>query len=333
MRRLPTLVEFCSGGLTTPSFRPGQAVHIARWIMLAALLPLAIGAGCSGERDAVRPVRMATTTSTANSGLLDHLLPEFTKDTGIRVDFIPTGTGMALAHGRNGDVDLVLVHAPAAEEAFVSAGYGVARIPVMWNDFVIAGPKGDPAGLGTATSAVEAFTRIANTKALFISRGDDSGTHRKELALWKQASHAPTGGAPAASKPTSAEPAASAPAGAAPAASEPTSAAPAGEWYIEAGQGMGACLAMAHEKLAYVLTDRGTYLAMADKFELDVIYEGDAQLRNPYSMIAIDRERYPDLNHAGAQALIEWMLSARARELIAGFQVGGRPLFHLFEAS
>lgn len=267
-----------------------------RLFLLLTVAVTLCGAGCTTGGDGPAPVTMATTTSTANSGLLDSLLPEFTRDTGIRVDYIPTGTGKALAHGRNGDVDVVLVHAPEAEEAFVEEGYGVRRVPVMWNDFVIAGPGSDPAGLAAATSATEAFRRIAESRATFISRGDDSGTHKKERALWVKAGIEP-----------------------------------AGAWYVEAGQGMGACLAMAHEKEAYVLTDRGTYLAMAGKFSLEVDYEGDPELRNPYAIIAVSSARYPDRNHEGARKLIEWMTSPRARELIAGFKVGGKQLFYLFE--
>ncbi len=263
---------------------------------LVALAVFLSGAGCGTGGEAPPPIKMATTTSTANSGLLDYLLPEFTKDTGIRVDYVPTGTGMALAHGRNGDVDVVLVHAPAAEEAFVEEGYGVERVPVMWNDFVIAGPGVDPAELADAGSAAQAFQRIAGQQAIFISRGDDSGTHRKELALWVEAAVDP-----------------------------------AGAWYVEAGQGMGACLTMAREKEAYILTDRGTYLAFAGKFALDVLYEKDPQLRNPYAIIAVSPEKYPDRNHEGARRLIEWMTSTRAKQLIADFKIGGEQLFYLFE--
>ena len=265
---------------------------------LVGLIAFLFGAGCDTGDEAPPPVKMATTTSTANSGLLDYLLPEFTKDTGIRVDYVPTGTGMALAHGRNGDVDVVLAHAPAAEDAFVEEGYGVERVPVMWNDFVIAGPGADPAKLTAAGSAAQAFQRIAGQQAIFISRGDDSGTHKKELALWEGAGVEP-----------------------------------AGAWYVEAGQGMGACLTMAHEKEAYILTDRGTYLAFAGKVALEVLYEGDPQLRNPYAIIAVSPEKYPDRNHEGARKLIEWMTSTRAQQLIADFKVGGEQLFYLFEGS
>jgi len=239
---------------------------------------------------------MATTTSTANSGLLDYLLPHFTEESGIEVEYVATGTGKALAHGRNGDVEVVLVHAPPAEEEFVAGGFGVERIPTMWNDFIIAGPASDPAQIADAPSAVAALQLIAETESAFISRGDDSGTHKKERALWTQAGLRTDC-----------------------------------HWYFDAGQGMGACLMMAHEKLGYVLTDRGTYLAMASKLDLEVIYDGDPDLRNPYALIAIAPEKYPDLNHDGAKKLIDWMITPAAQQLIADFRVGGEQLFYLFE--
>lgn len=268
--------------------------HAQAGILCFSLLLLL--SGCGSDQTPARPVRIATTTSTANSGLLDYLLPHFTEATGVEVEYVATGTGKALAHGRNGDVDVVLVHAPSAEEAFVADGFGVARVPIMWNDFVIAGPASDPAQIADAPSAVAALQRIAENESPFISRGDDSGTHKKERALWQQACLDPYC-----------------------------------QWYIDAGQGMGACLVMAHEKLGYVLTDRGTYLAMASQLELEVVYEGDPILRNPYAMIAVAPEKYPDLNHEGAKRLIDWMITPAAQTLIADFKVGGKQLFYLFE--
>jgi tungstate transport system substrate-binding protein len=264
-------------------------------IAVPALLTLGLLlAGCGGGRDAAdRPVRIATTTSTANTGLLDALLEEFETDTGIEVQFLAVGTGKALKHGENGDVDAVLVHAPAAEEQFIAAGFGVERVPLMWNDFVIAGSSEDPAEIATATSAAEALQRIAAAGAPFVSRGDDSGTHKKEQALWRAAALEPDG-----------------------------------DWYIEAGQGMGACLTIASEKLGYVLTDRSTYLAMKEEVDLAVLSEGDPTLINPYSIIAVHPDRYPDLNHAGAARLIAWLASERGQALIGEFRVGGEQLFH-----
>jgi tungstate transport system substrate-binding protein len=241
-------------------------------------------------------VKMATTTSAANTGLLDALLPEFEKDTGIHVDYIATGTGKALMHGRNGDVDVVLVHAPPAEEDFVNEGFGVKRVPVMWNDFVILGPRNDPADLAAAKSAADAMRKLSASEARFVSRGDDSGTHKKELQIWKQADVEPKG-----------------------------------DWYVEAGQGMGACLTMANNLQAYVLTDRGTFLSRVDDLDLAVAFEDDPLLINPYAIIAVNPQKHPHVNHAGAERLVEWMTSQRARDLIANYRINGRELFHLFE--
>jgi len=264
-----------------------------RLILAALLLGLAGGAGCG--RPATDVVRLATTTSTANTGLLDYLTDAFLKDTGIRIDFIVTGTGQALAHGRNGDVDAVMVHAPADEELFVKEGYGVKRVPLMWNDFVILGPPNDPARVSEAKDVREAMARISEAQAPFISRGDDSGTNKKELELWKLAGIEPKGA-----------------------------------WYIEAGQGMGACLTMANERMAYILSDRGTYLARADQLDLTVVFEGQPALVNPYALIAINPEKFPDVNAKGVQRLIEWLTSPRGQALIEGYRVNGHQLFHLF---
>jgi tungstate transport system substrate-binding protein len=266
-----------------------------RRLMLAFRLGLGLACIAPGpvSAEAPRPVKLATTTSTANTGLLDSLLVDFKQDTGIPVEVIAVGSGVALKHGENGDVDLVLVHAPSAEEAFVAAGFGVRRIPVMWNDFVVLGPKRDPAGVSNAGPVIETFRRIAAAQAPFVSRGDKSGTHTKELDLWKAAGVVPQG-----------------------------------TWYIEAGQGMGACLTLANDRLAYILSDRGTYLSRADKLDLAILSEGDPLLLNPYALIAINPARYPDLNHAGAARLIEWMTSPRGQALIAAYKVNGQTLFN-----
>ncbi len=244
----------------------------------------------------IPPVKMATTTSTANTGLLDYLMDAFMAETGIRVDFIATGTGKAIKHGENGDVDVILVHAPPAEKRFVEAGYGVERIPVMWNDFVILGPAGDPASIGRSESASAALAQISFTNAPFISRGDDSGTHKKEKILWEKAGLTP-----------------------------------GGEWYIEAGQGMGACLAMANDKLAYILADRGTYLSMIDKIDLTIAFEGDEGLVNPYAIIAVHPDKHSDVNLEGVNILITWFTSPEAQALISDFKVNGKQLFRLFD--
>ena len=256
---------------------------------MIALLP-----ACDSERKAT--IRLATTTSTANSGLLDHLLPEFEKDSGIHVEFIPVGTGRALKYGRDGEVDVVLVHAPPAEEEFVAQGFGVERVPVMWNDFLFLGPADDPAQLKSATGAADALRRIEAAQQAFVSRGDDSGTHKKERSLWQLAGVDPRG-----------------------------------EWYLEAGQGMGPCLLMASEKQTYILADRGTYLARRDQLDLQIVFAGDPALENPYAIIAVNPAKYSDIKSAEAGELIRWMISERGQSLIAGFRVQGEQLFQLFE--
>ncbi len=239
------------------------------------------------------PLRLATTTSTENSGLLAELLPRFTEDTGIPVHVIAVGTGKALRLGRDGDVDVVLVHAPQAEKAFVEAGYGDKRYPVMHNDFVIVGPADDPAGIRQASDAADALRRIAGRQALFVSRGDNSGTHKKELALWQQAGVQPDG-----------------------------------SWYREVGQGMGKVLQMADQLQAYTLTDRGTWLAYQGRLELEVLHQGDSALFNPYGIIAVSAKRYPDINHQDAMALIRWITDPRrGQKLIGAFRVKGQQLF------
>ncbi|MGB5651257.1 MAG: substrate-binding domain-containing protein, partial [Sedimenticolaceae bacterium] len=237
-------------------------------------------------------IRLATTTSTENSGLLNDLLPRFKEATGYEVHVIAVGTGKALRMGRDGDVDVVLVHAPAAERKFVYEGFGEQRLPVMFNDFVLVGPASDPAGLASASDLGNALRRIAETQSVFVSRGDDSGTHKKERSLWTQAGLTPEGA-----------------------------------WYREAGQGMGKVLQMADEMNAYTLTDRGTWLAYRDKSQLRIAYEGDEGLFNPYAIIEVSAKRYPDLNHAGAKALILWIRGTDGQEAIAAFRKSGEQLF------
>jgi tungstate transport system substrate-binding protein len=237
-------------------------------------------------------LRLATTTSTENSGLLALLHPVFEAETGLKVDVIAVGTGKALKLGENGDVDLVLVHAREAEDAFVAAGYGVMRRDVMHNDFVILGPAADPTGV-KGLSAAEACAKIAAAQASFVSRGDDSGTHKKELALWTGAGLKP-----------------------------------GGTWYKEAGQGMGAVITMTENLQCYTLADRGTYLSMLDKISLQVLVEGDPDLFNPYGVIAVNPERHPHVNYRGAVQYIEWITSPEAQELIGGYTRNGQVLFY-----
>lgn len=237
-------------------------------------------------------LRLATTTSTENSGLLHAILPAFEKSTGYEVHVIAVGTGKALRMGRDGDVDLVLVHAPPAEEQFIKHGYGVNRRQVMYNDFVIVGPKHDPARINGMQDPARALAKIARHKSLFVSRGDDSGTNKKERHLWDAAGIKPQG-----------------------------------MWYRQAGQGMGKVLQMSGELNGYTLTDRATWLAMRDKLPLSILVEGDPRLYNPYGIIAVNPERYPDANYAGAMAMIHWITAKQGQQLIAQFRVQGEQLF------
>ena len=241
-----------------------------------------------------RVLRLATTTSTENSGLLAYLLPVFEREHGVEVHVIAVGTGKALALARNGDVDAVMVHAPRTEEAFMAEGHGVNRRGFMKNDFHVVGPPADPAGLRktkTLAAALAALTKAPG--AVFVSRGDDSGTHKKELILWDKAGVT----MPAAV-------------------------------YLEIGQGMEAALRMAHEKGAYTLTDRGTYLALRGELELAPVFEGDPGLDNPYSIMATNPARHPHVAHEDARLLVDWLTQPAAQKLIGAFQVGGEVLFH-----
>ena len=238
-------------------------------------------------------LRMATTTSTENSGLFAVIQPVFEKALDIKVHLIAVGTGKALELGRRGDVDVVMVHARPAEEAFVQEGYGDARHEIMYNDFVIIGPASDPAGLRGLHDAGKALQKIAATAAVFVSRGDDSGTYKKEQLLWQQAGVEPTG-----------------------------------RWYRQVGQGMGKTLQIAGEMDAYTLVDRGTWLAYRANSPLQLLVTGGAELRNPYGIIAVSAERYPQVNHDAAERLIHWFESDAAHALIAGYRVDGEQLFY-----
>lgn len=238
-------------------------------------------------------IRLATTTSTYNSGLLDSLLPIFEKKYAAKVHVIAVGTGKALRMGQAGDVDVVMTHAPKAEKQFVEAGYGVKPRSVMYNDFVIVGPQSDPAGVNGATDAAAAMQLIATHNAEFISRGDDSGTHKKELSLWQQ-----------------------------------TQAGHAFSNYKEVGQGMGKVLQIANELDAYTITDRGTWLAYADHLQLQLIVQGDQRLFNPYQIIQVNPERHNGLNVDGAETLAKWFTSQEGQQLINNFRINGKALFH-----
>jgi len=238
-------------------------------------------------------LKLATTTSTENSGLLGVLLPPFEEIFGIKVDVIAVGTGKALALGENGDVDVVLVHARAAEDKFIEEGHGVNRRDVMYNDFIILGSSDDPAEIEGESKVILALKKIADCKAYFVSRGDDSGTHKKEKSLWQKAEITPEG-----------------------------------KWYMEIGQGMGATLQVANEKQAYVLCDRGTFLAYKNKIDLIILSEGDALLFNPYGIMAVNPARYPQVKYTEAMQLIAWVTSIEGQKIIGEYKKEGEILFH-----
>ncbi len=238
-------------------------------------------------------LRLATTTSTENSGLLSVLHPVFEKKFNCRLDVLAVGTGKALKLGKNGDVDLVFVHAPKAELIFVNQGYGTNRTAVMHNDFVLVGAKNDLAQAKQAKSIIDAFQIIAETKAEFISRGDDSGTHKKEQLLWQMAKIDP-----------------------------------AGNWYVQAGQGMGAILKIADEKQAYTLTDRGTYLSFQDRIDLMIIFENEPPLHNPYHVMAVNPQLHPHVQYQLAKHYIDFITGIEGQAIIGAFKMKGQQLFY-----
>ena len=264
-------------------------------------------------------IKMSTTTSTENSGLLDVLLPEFTKATDIRVKVVAKGTGAAIRDGVDGNVDIIFVHAKAREEKFVSAGYGAYRLGVMHNDFVILGPKSDPAGIRGTKKASVALRKIAVKKARFVSRGDDSGTHTKEQNLWR-ASGLPlkTATTEIIKKGKKKHIGFLHPEG-------------LGKWYLSIGQGMGKALIYAEEKQGYILTDRGTYLkyklGRKEGLDLEILCEGDPELFNPYGVIPINPKRYPHVKFEQAERFAKWLVSRKAQALIAGYKIQGHQAF------
>ena len=244
-----------------------------------------------------KTVKMATTTSTDNTGLLDYLIPKFKEKTGIEIKWTATGTGKALKLGENCDVDILMVHAPAAEKKFVSDGFGMNRREIMYNDFVIIGPLEDGAGI-KGKSVKDAFQTIKGKQAIFVSRGDNSGTHKKELSLWKAAN------LPVPEKE---------------------------RWYVQAGQGMLATINIAAEHNGYTMTDRGTYIKYEANLNgnppLKILVEGDAVLLNQYSVIAINKKHCPNAKYDTANQFIEWITGAEAQQLIKDFKLLGKPLF------
>ncbi|MCF6466088.1 substrate-binding domain-containing protein [Clostridium sp. Cult2] len=266
-------------------------------LALSVVLILTMLAGCgqTKEEEGGRII-LSTTTSTQDSGLLDYILPKFEEKTGIEVDVIAVGTGKALQMGKDGEADILLVHAKESEEEFVAEGHGLERHDVMYNDFILVGPGEDPLKLKEKTpdNILEGLKAISENEFTFVSRGDDSGTHKKELSIWKEAGIEPQG-----------------------------------EWYLEAGAGMGDVLKIADEKQGYTITDRATYLSMKDTLELEIIIEGDENLFNQYGIIPVNPEKSDKINAEGAKKFMDWILSDETQELISeyGVEEFGMPLF------
>lgn len=259
--------------------------------LLAAVVFLVGGEGAAEQAF----ITLASTTSTQNSGLFDQILPKFKAASGISVRVVAVGTGAALRLARKGDADVLLVHHQPSEDAFVAAGFGVARHPVMYNDFVIIGPAGDPAGVVKATTATAALELIAKQGEAFVSRGDDSGTHKRELSLWAEAGV--------------------------------DVAAHSGTWYRETGSGMGATLNTAAAMDAYTLSDRGTWLSFRNKQRLKIVSQGDGNLRNQYGVILVSPRRHPHVKFRLGQRFIDWLLSPAGKAAIAAHKINGQQLF------
>jgi tungstate transport system substrate-binding protein len=260
-----------------------------RWLFVAMVTPATIAWSAESF------ITVASTTSTEQSGLFRHLLPQFEKSAGVQVRVVALGTGQALDMARRGDADVVFVHDPAAEEKFVQEGFGVKRYPVMYNDFVLIGPASDPAGVKGKPDVLEALRRIHARAVPFVSRGDKSGTHAAELRLWKAAGVDPI---------------------------------PArGKWYREIGAGMGPALNTASATNAYVLADRGTWLSFRNRGELTVLVQGDQRLFNQYGVILVDPSRHPHVKREQAQKFIDWLVSPAGQKAIASYTIGGEQLF------
>ena len=263
------------------------------WIWIV-YLTFAIGLGTVTADEG--QLLLQSTTSTVNSGLLDAILPRFTEQTGVEVRVVSSGTGQALRNARNGDADLVLVHAKRDEEKFVAEGYGLERFDLMYNDFVMVGPPDDPAELQQAQSAAQAMSKIAAAGANFVSRGDESGTHRKEMHLWELTNRDLSR--------ISQQP-----------------------WYLESGTGMGATLNIAINKRAYTLTDRGTWIRFGNKSDFEILFEGGEELFNPYGLILVNPKKHPHVNVVDGQALIDWLIGEEGQQWIDSYRVDGKQLF------
>ncbi len=283
--------------------------HLKKAISLIMIVMLLLVVGCamepvgpeeSSEEESVEESEeqiggeliLATTTSTENSGLLDYILPDFEEKTGVDVKVVAVGTGAALQKGIDGEADVLLVHAIEREEAFVAEGHGPARYDVMYNDFVIIGPESDPAEV-EGLKVVEALTKISEAEAIFVSRGDDSGTHTKEKSLWESAKITPEE-----------------------------------DWYVSVGKGMGDTITMAEELQGYTMSDRATYLSMKENLESVVLVEGDEILFNQYGVMQVDPGKNDQINSAGAEAFVNWIISEKAQELIGTYKAYGEVLFN-----
>jgi tungstate transport system substrate-binding protein len=274
--------------LPRPSARSRTAIS-------AALVATLLACGCSKEVSRTKVIKLATTTSVQDSGLLEVLLPRFREQTEIEVQVIAVGSGQAIELGRRGDADVLITHSPAAEQKFVDDGFCKDRRPVMYNDFVLLGPANDPVGVTATTSIESAFKKLTEASQPFLSRGDDSGTHIKELAIWKQAGIVPEG-----------------------------------KWYLKGGVGMAQALRMSSEKQAYTLSDRGTYLALKHELDLAILSEGDDILRNDYSVMVVSGGKEPSENTTEATRFADFLTASETQQTIAQFGVEkfGEPLFH-----
>ena len=266
---------------------------LTRRLMLAALLLVGLPLEAVAQD---KSIVVASTTSTQDSGLFGYLLPLFKEKTGIDVKVVAQGTGQALETARRGDADVVFVHAKPQEEKFVADGFGVKRYPVMYNDFVLIGPKEDPSGVKGTKDVVAAFKAVDKKGAPFVSRGDKSGTHTAELNLWKAASIDPTKHK--------------------------------GDWYREIGQGMGAALNTASSMNAYVLADRGTWISFKNRGDLEILVEGDKRLFNQYGVILVNPEKHPQVKRDLGQAFIDWLVSPEGQKVIGDYKIDGLQLFY-----
>ena len=272
-----------------------RSISTLRRLGFAAILGVAAGLSAAAAAAGERFITVASTTSTEASGLFGHLLPIFERATGIEVRVVAVGTGQAIRLAERGDADVLLVHHRPSEEKFVAEGFGVRRHDVMYNDFVLVGPKGDPAGVRGLPDAAAALRRIAEAGAAFASRGDDSGTHKAELALWKAAGV--------------------------------DVAAASGAWYRETGSGMGQTLNTASGLDAYALADRGSWIGFANKGDLEILVEGDKRLFNQYGVILVNPEKHPQVKAGDGQAFVDWLVSRAGQAAIADFKLDGQQLF------